>query len=162
MKKLSIEALERAQGYLKLPNGRALTGQSHDDKRHGISTTLFAALDVASGPIIAEHSKRRRRIEFLGFMKLASSPPSGIANLHVILENTNTHKNVALAEEAFEISFHLHSDAIIVAQPGRDLVFGPPRPVTDRGIVDHGRGPAGAHRRIHRYLQRDCDAVRLD
>ncbi len=43
----SIQALERAQGYLKLPNGRALTGQSHDYKRHG-TTTLFAALEVAT------------------------------------------------------------------------------------------------------------------
>jgi hypothetical protein len=48
------------QGYLKLPNGRALTGQSHDYKRHG-TTTLFAALEVATGKIIAAHSKRRRR-----------------------------------------------------------------------------------------------------
>jgi hypothetical protein len=43
--------LERAQGYLKLPNGRALTGQSHDYKRHG-TTTLFAALEVATGKVI--------------------------------------------------------------------------------------------------------------
>ena len=55
--KPSIQALERAQGYLKLPNGRALTGQSHDYKRHG-TTTLFAALEVATGRIIAAHSKR--------------------------------------------------------------------------------------------------------
>src|SRR6266480_3176031 len=54
--KPSIQALERAQGYLKLPNGRALTGQSHDYKRHG-TTTLFAALEVATGKIIAAHSK---------------------------------------------------------------------------------------------------------
>src|SRR6516162_5974465 len=60
--KPSIQALERAQGYLKLPNGRALTGQSHDYKRHG-TTTLFAALEVATGKIIAAHSKRRRRVE---------------------------------------------------------------------------------------------------
>ena len=52
--KPSIQALERAQGYLKLPNGRALTGQSHDYKRHG-TTTLFAALEVATGRIIAAH-----------------------------------------------------------------------------------------------------------
>src|SRR6266851_654178 len=65
--KPSIQALERAQGYLKLANGRALTGQSHDYKRHG-TTTLFAALEVATGRIIAAHSKRRRRVEFLGFM----------------------------------------------------------------------------------------------
>ena len=65
--KPSIQALERAQGYLKLPNGRALTGHSHDYRRHG-TTTLFAALEVATGRIIAAHSKRRRRVEFLGFM----------------------------------------------------------------------------------------------
>src|SRR6188474_626612 len=41
--KPSIQALERVQGYLKLPNGRALTGHSHDYRRHG-TTTLFAAL----------------------------------------------------------------------------------------------------------------------
>ena len=62
--KPSIQALERAQGYLKLPNGRALTGQSHDYKRHG-TTTLFAALEVATGKIIATHSKRRRRVELV-------------------------------------------------------------------------------------------------
>jgi hypothetical protein len=44
-----------------------LTGQSHDYKRHG-TTTLFAALDVAIGRIIAAHSKRRCPVESLGFM----------------------------------------------------------------------------------------------
>lgn len=48
--KPSIQALERAQGYLKLPNGRALTGHSHDDKRNGTST-LFAAFEVATGKV---------------------------------------------------------------------------------------------------------------
>ena len=88
--KPSIQALERAQGYLKLPNGRALTGQSHDYKRHG-TTTLFAALEVATGRIIAAHSKRRRRVEFLGFMNsLVAAFPD--RKLHVILDNLNTHK----------------------------------------------------------------------
>src|ERR1700726_569016 len=88
--KPSIQALERAQGYLKLPNGRALTGQSHDYKRHG-TTTLFAALEVATGKIIATHSKRRRRVEFLDFMNsvTAAFPKR---QLHVILDNLNTHK----------------------------------------------------------------------
>ena len=88
--KPSIQALERAQGYLKLPNGRALTGQSHDYKRHG-TTTLFAALEVATGKIIATHSKRRRRVEFLDFMNsvTAAFPDR---QLHVILDNLNTHK----------------------------------------------------------------------
>ena len=88
--KPSIQALERAQGYLKLPNGRALTGQSHDYKRHG-TTTLFAALEVATGKIITTHSKRRRRVEFLDFMdSVTSAFPD--RQLHVILDNLNTHK----------------------------------------------------------------------
>src|SRR5258708_199248 len=62
-----IQALERAQGYHKLPNGRALGGRAHDYKRHGTST-LFAAFDVASGEVMARHYKRRRRVEFLDFM----------------------------------------------------------------------------------------------
>lgn len=88
--KPSIQALERAQGYLKLPNGRALTGQSHDYKRHG-TTTLFAALEVATGRIISTHSKRRRRVEFLDFM---NSVTAAFPNrkLHVIHDNLNTHK----------------------------------------------------------------------
>lgn len=49
-----------------------MTGQSHDYKRHG-TTTLFAALEVATGKIIATHSKRRRRVEFLDFMPTSAS-----------------------------------------------------------------------------------------
>ena len=71
--KPSIQALERAQGYLKLPNGRALTGQSHDYKRHG-TTTLFAALEVATGKINSVTAAFPNR------------------QLHVILDNLNTHK----------------------------------------------------------------------
>ncbi len=46
--KPSIQALERAQGYLKLPNGRALTGHSHDYKRNGTTTSDFACRNQAS------------------------------------------------------------------------------------------------------------------
>jgi transposase len=88
--KPSIQALERAQGYLKMPNGRALTGQSHDYKRHG-TTTLFAALDVATGEVKAAHYKRRRRIEFLDFMNRIVATQPG-RTIHVVLDNLNTHK----------------------------------------------------------------------
>ena len=88
--KPSIQALERAQGYLKLPNGRAITGQSHDYKRHG-TTTLFAALNVASGEVVGRYYKRRRRVEFLDFMNrvIAAYPEREI---HVVLDNLSTHK----------------------------------------------------------------------
>src|SRR5260370_5957094 len=88
--KPSIQALERTQGYLKMPNGRALGGHSHDYKRNGTST-LFAAFEVATGKVTAAHKKRRRRIEVLDFMNdiVAAWPDTAI---HVVLDNLNTHK----------------------------------------------------------------------
>jgi transposase len=88
--KPQIQALERAQGWLKLPNGQALTGFSHGYKRHG-TTTLFSALEVVTGQIKNGHYQRRRRVEFLDFMNgiVADYPDQEI---HVILDNLNTHK----------------------------------------------------------------------
>ena len=85
-----IQALERAQGFLRLPDGKAVNGFSHCYKRHG-TTTLFAALDVLTGQIQTGHYPRRRRREFLDFMNdlVAAHPGKAI---HVVLDNLNTHK----------------------------------------------------------------------
>jgi transposase len=85
-----IQALERAQGFLKLPNGRTLTGHSHDYTRHG-TTTLFAALDIATGAVRAGHYGRRRRVEFLDFMNGIVAEHPG-RQIHVVLDNLNIHK----------------------------------------------------------------------
>jgi len=85
-----IQALERVQGYLKLPNGKTITGYSHEYTRHG-TTTLFAALDTATGQVKAGHYQRRRRVEFLDFMnRVVKDHPD--TDIHVILDNLNTHK----------------------------------------------------------------------
>jgi transposase len=85
-----IQALERAQGWLRLPDGRSLTGFAHEYKRHG-TTTLFAALEVATGRVQTAHHKRRRRREFLDFMnEVVAAHPD--VEMHVILDNLNTHK----------------------------------------------------------------------
>lgn len=90
--KPSIQALERAQGYLKLPNGRALTGHSHDYKRNG-TTTLFAAFEVATGKVTTAHKNRRRRVEFLDFMNdIVAAYKGKDTAIHVVLDNLNTHK----------------------------------------------------------------------
>jgi transposase len=85
-----IQALERAQGWLKLPDGRALTGFAHEYKRHGTST-LFAALNVATGQVLGGHFQRKRRVEFLEFMdRLVALHPG--KELHVILDSLSTHR----------------------------------------------------------------------
>ena len=88
--KPSIQALERAQGYLRLPNGKALTGFSHCYTRHG-TTTLFAALEVTTGLVKTAHYQRRRRREFLDFMNEIVAEHAG-REMHVVLDNLNTHK----------------------------------------------------------------------
>lgn len=89
--KPGIQALERAQGYIRLPNGKTFTGRSHEYKRHG-TTTLFAALNVATGQIKGEHYNRRRRREFLDFMNSVIADYPEDKEIHVILDNLSTHK----------------------------------------------------------------------
>ena len=75
---------------MKLPNGKAVTGFSHAHKRHG-TTTLFAARDIATGLVKTGHFQRRRRIDFLDFMNRLVAEHAG-CEIHVILDNLNTHK----------------------------------------------------------------------
>jgi len=85
-----IQALERAQGYLRLPDGKAVNGFSHCYKRHG-TTTLLAALEITTGQVKTAHYGHRRRREFLAFMNdLVAEHPN--REIHVVLDNLNTHK----------------------------------------------------------------------
>ena len=88
--KPSIQALERAQGYLRFNDGQTYSGFSDRYRRNG-TTTLFGALEVATGMVTTGHYKRRRRLEFLDFMnKLIRQYPEG-QEIHVILDNLSTH-----------------------------------------------------------------------
>jgi transposase len=86
-----IQALERAQGFLRLPNGRAITGFAHEYKRHG-TTTLFTGLDVLTGQVKTMHKHRRRRRDFLDFMNDVLRDVRPEREIHVILDNLRTHK----------------------------------------------------------------------
>jgi transposase len=88
--KPSMQALERAQGYLRLPDGKAVNGFSHCYKRHG-TTTLFAALEITTGQVKTAHYSRRRRREFLEFRNEIVAEHSN-RQIHVVLDNLNTHK----------------------------------------------------------------------
>ena len=89
--KSQIQALDRTQPGLPMKKGRAGT-MTHDYKRHG-TTTLFAALDVATGTIVQDCMPRHRHQEFLAFLKqMVRSVPKDMA-IHVILDNYATHKH---------------------------------------------------------------------
>lgn len=87
--KRSIQSLERAQGCIKLPNGRALTGHCHGYKRNG-TTAPLANLDVTTGQPIAKLEKRRHRKEFLSYIvEVVEAHPA--TRLEVILDKLNGH-----------------------------------------------------------------------
>lgn len=89
--KSQIQALDRTQPGLPMKKGRAGT-MTHDYKRHG-TTTLFAALDVATGKIQQQCMPQHRHEEFLVFLRrLVRSVPKDLA-IHVILDNYATHKH---------------------------------------------------------------------
>lgn len=89
--KSQIQALDRTQKSLPLFPGRLKT-MTHDYKRHG-TTTLFAAIELAQGKIIAECQPQHRHQEWIGFLKKidAETPPQ--LDLHLIVDNYATHKH---------------------------------------------------------------------
>lgn len=89
--KSSIQALDRTQPGLAMKKGRAGT-MTHDYKRHGTST-LFAALNVASGEVIGECKQQHRHQEFLAFLKRVEKQTPKDLELHLIADNYSTHKH---------------------------------------------------------------------
>jgi transposase len=104
--KSQVQALDRTAPILPLRPG-VPERQTHDYVRHGV-TTLFAALEVATGKVVDTCLPRHRHIEFLAFLKqLARVYPR--RELHLVLDNYGTHKHPAVkAWLARHPRIHLH------------------------------------------------------
>lgn len=105
--KSQIQALDRSAPVLPMMPGMP-ERRTHDYVRHGI-TTLFAALDVATGQVIGSIHRRHRATEFKKFLiKLDKQVPAGL-DVHLICDNYSTHKAPAVRAwlEAHP-RFHMH------------------------------------------------------
>jgi transposase/transposase-like protein len=92
--KSQIQALDRTQTVLPMQPGR-IERQTHDYVRHGV-TSLFAALNVATGEVIGECHQRHRAKEFVAFLnRIDGQVPRDLA-VHVVLDNYATHKTPAV------------------------------------------------------------------
>lgn len=89
--KSSIQALDRSQPGLPIKKGRCGT-MTHDYKRHGTST-LFAALNAATGAVIGACKTRHRHEEFLSFLHTINKQTASELDLHIIVDNYATHKH---------------------------------------------------------------------
>jgi transposase len=105
--KSQIQALDRTQPGLPLKKGRVCT-MTHDYKRHE-TTTLFAALDVATGKVIGECVPRHRHQEFLRFLRTIDHNVAKQFDLHLIVDNCAAHKHAKVkAWLKRHPRFHLH------------------------------------------------------
>lgn len=89
--KSQVQALDRTQPGLPMKKGRAAT-MTHDYKRNG-TTTLFAALNVLDGTVIAQCQQRHRHIEWLRFLRQIDRETPKEKTLHLIADNYATHKH---------------------------------------------------------------------
>jgi transposase len=105
--KSQIQALDRTQPLLPMRPGHA-ERRTHDYKRHG-TTSLFAALDVATGKVIGELHRRHRAIEFKKFLDTVDTAVPPDLDVHLVLDNLSTHKTPAIHRWFLKRPrFHVH------------------------------------------------------
>jgi transposase len=88
--KSQIQALDRSQPMLPMRPGQPAR-RSHDYKRHG-TTSLFAALDIATGRVIGKCYARHRAIEFRKFLDAIEAAVPADLDVHLVIDNYATHK----------------------------------------------------------------------
>lgn len=105
--KSQIQALSRTQPVLPMRVGQ-LERRTHDYKRHGV-TSLFAALDIATGNVLGQCYRRHRSVEFLAFLKKIDAAVPADLDIHLVLDNYGTHKT-ALVRRWLQKRprYHLH------------------------------------------------------
>jgi transposase len=105
--KSQIQALDRTQPILPLAPGIP-ERRTHDCMRHG-TTTLFAALDIASGEVIGELHRRHRSSEFLQFLRTIDANVPNDLDVHLVMDNCGTHKTPKVKDWfARHPRFHVH------------------------------------------------------
>lgn len=105
--KSQIQALERTQPLLPLGLGY-VEGVTHDYRRHG-TTTLFAALDTATGTVLSHCRRRHRHQEYLDFLRHIEKNVPAELDVHVIVDNYATHKHPRVKRWlAARPRFHVH------------------------------------------------------
>jgi putative transposase len=92
--KSQIQALERTQPLIPMGLGY-VEGVTHDYMRHG-TTTLFAALDIATGQVITRCKNRHRHQEYLSFLQHVHANVPQDLDIHLVVDNYSTHKHQAV------------------------------------------------------------------
>jgi transposase len=160
--KSQIQALDRSQPLLPMRPGQA-ERRGHDYTRHG-TTSLFAALDIATGRVIGRCYQRHRAVEFRNFLAQVEQAVPADLDIHLVLDNYATHKAPPVR-------------AWLVRHPRYHVHFTPTSAWLNqvetlvraaRRQADQARRPSqcpttqSRHRRFHSHAQRRSQAFHLD
>jgi len=107
--KTKVQALDRTQRSLPMIRGRADT-MTHDYKRHG-TIDLFAALNLATGEVIADYRDQHTSADVLAFFKKIDRTVPRRLDIHVVLDNLSAHKGPEVTEwlaRPRQARWHLH------------------------------------------------------
>jgi transposase len=110
--KPSIQAIQRPSGYVETDSGAVVRAMKSTYKRNG-TLSLFAALEIASGQVFAQTSEQKKRQDFQRFMDGVIAELPEDKEIHVILDNSCTHKRNQewLAKYEGRIQFHFTPNA---------------------------------------------------
>ena len=155
--KTQIQALSRTQPLLPLRPGLPAR-QTHDYRRNGL-TSLYAALEVASGRVLGECRPRHTGADFLAFL-------TRLARVYARRGGQFVHSldagGAGLAGDAPDRPPALHANGRLVAEHDRGLVRHPHAEVGTPGLVRDRPRADPTHRAVHRALERSPDALHLD
>ena len=161
--KSSIQALDRTQPGLPLKKGRCGT-MTHDYKRHG-TTSLFAALEVASGQVIGQTYKRHRHQEVLKFLRQLEKAVPKNQEIHIILDNYATHKHPKVMdwiERQKRIFLHFTPTSASWLNLVERFFRHADREATQAWRLPFCAGSGAASQGLHQDLQREPPASGLD
>ena len=156
--KSQIQALERAQPILPMDLGQP-ERQTHNYLRHG-TLDLFAALNVATGEVIARCKQKHRAQDFVAFLReIESSVPRDL-QIHVVLDNLSAHK--APPVKRWLLHLPLHPDLRVLVEPCGALLWTAHREGAQAWLPhQHSPAPRG-HPRLRPGPQRERQAVQVD
>ncbi len=158
--KSQVQALDRTQPLLPLRPGQ-VERRTHDDKRNG-TTSLFAALDIATGAVIGKCFRRHRSREFRRVLDHVEANVPEDLDIHIVMDkllDAQDEGSPRRVRQAALLARALHPDVCLMAQPGGEVLR------QSDGEADQARGApldrrarAGDHR-VYRGGQRGPQAV---
>ena len=161
--KSQIQALDRTQPGLPMKKGRGAT-MTHDYKRNG-TTTLFAALNTASGEIFGLCQEKHRHQEWLKFLRMIDQTIPSSKEIYLICDNYSTHKHERV-ERWLEKHKRFHVRFTPTSASWLNMIErffreshrkpDPPRSLPGPRTAHH------CHRRLHRPPQQKSKALHLD